>query len=146
MEETVKGAGAILIAGGHVAVLLNRMRLFGIDKLLHDRRVIAWSGGAMALCQNIVLYHDHAPEGRRKPEVLGAGLEKVPGIVALPGAAQRLEREDRHWLALYARRFSPSKCITLNPGVLLQFDDGRLTRADEATRISLRGRMKQVRA
>ncbi|MEL7450384.1 MAG: hypothetical protein AAFN78_14310 [Pseudomonadota bacterium] len=146
VEEAVRGAGAILIAGGHVAVLLNRMRLFGVDDLLQGRRIIAWSGGAMALSQSVVLYHDRAPEGRRKPEVLGAGLGQVPGIVALPGAAQRLEREDRHWLALYARRFSPSKCITLNPGALLQFDEGRLTRADEATRISLQGRLKQVRA
>ncbi|MEM9057132.1 MAG: Type 1 glutamine amidotransferase-like domain-containing protein [Pseudomonadota bacterium] len=145
VEDIVKSAAAILIAGGHIAVLLNRLRLFGVDSLLRGRRIIAWSAGAMALCQHVVLYHDYAPEGRRKPEVLGNGLGLVSGIVPLSAAAQRLERDDRLWLSLYARRFSPAKCVALSSGALLHYEDGRLLRATDATRISLQGRMKLVR-
>ena len=35
----VRDAGLVLIAGGHVAVLLNRIRLFGLDKLLAKKPV-----------------------------------------------------------------------------------------------------------
>lgn len=145
VENIIQSAAAVLIAGGHVAVLLNRMRLFGVDALLEGRRIIAWSAGAMALGQQVVLYHDYAPEGRRTPEVLGAGLAQVGSLVALPAAKTRLERGDREWLSLYARRFSPAKCVALNRGALLHFEEGRLTRASEATRISIQGTMKQVK-
>ena len=40
---------AVLIAGGHVAVLLNRLKLFDFMSLIGNRTLIAWSAGAMTL-------------------------------------------------------------------------------------------------
>jgi hypothetical protein len=67
-------AAALLIAGGHVAVLVNRLRLLAIDEAARDRCVVAWSAGAMALAERIVLFHDHPPQGPNDPEVLEHGL------------------------------------------------------------------------
>ncbi len=88
----------MLIAGGHVAVLLNRMRLFRLGEELAKKPLIAWSAGAMALSERIVLFHHHAPQGRRDAELLDAGLGIVPA--AHPAAAcqnpARLEQPPAH--------------------------------------------------
>ena len=55
LEQAVAACDALLIAGGHVAVLMNRMRLFGMKELLRDRAIIAWSAGAMVLGERIVV-------------------------------------------------------------------------------------------
>ena len=38
-------AGALLVAGGHVAVLLNRLRVFDIGALARGKPIVAWSAG-----------------------------------------------------------------------------------------------------
>src|SRR5437764_598914 len=75
----IRRTSALAIAGGHVAVLLNRLRLFGILALAEGRTIIAWSAGAMAVSDRIVLFHDSPPQGPGNPEVLGAGLGLFPG-------------------------------------------------------------------
>jgi len=42
----LEGAAALVIAGGHVAVLLNRLRLFAVLELAADLPLVAWSAGA----------------------------------------------------------------------------------------------------
>jgi peptidase E len=54
---------AVLIAGGHIAVLLNRLRLFDLSAVLRERPVFGWSAGAMVLTSRIVLFHDSPPRG-----------------------------------------------------------------------------------
>src|SRR5690606_41913723 len=61
----------VVITGGNVAILINRLRLFGLGNMLKAKNVVAWSAGAMALCDRIVLFHDNPPQGRRNPEVFG---------------------------------------------------------------------------
>ncbi|MEJ2540864.1 MAG: hypothetical protein P8188_12980, partial [Gemmatimonadota bacterium] len=56
ITEELDGVGAVLIAGGHVPVLLNRLRLFGVDQLMGGRSVVASAGGAMALSDRVVLF------------------------------------------------------------------------------------------
>ena len=53
--------GALAIAGGHVGVLLRCLKLFGVSPPA-ELPVVAWSAGAMALTDRVVLYNDH---GRR---------------------------------------------------------------------------------
>ena len=77
VHQLVEKAGVVVIAGGHVAVLLNRIRLFGLDHLLAHKPVIAWSAGAMAMTERIVLFHHAAPHGKRDSELLDAGLEDL---------------------------------------------------------------------
>ena len=39
----------LIITGGNLPVLLNRLRLFGLPRLLAGRTVVGWSAGAMVL-------------------------------------------------------------------------------------------------
>ena len=79
IDRQIGRVEALAIAGGHVAVLLNRLRLFGLAERLGGRALFAWSAGAMAACERIVLFHDSPPQGQGVPEVLesGLGLELV---------------------------------------------------------------------
>jgi peptidase E len=127
--QRVEQAGLVLITGGHVAVLLNRIRLFRLAGLLAQKPVIAWSAGAMVLGERIVLFHDNAPQGRRNAEVLDAGLGIVKGLIPLPHAKSRLDWSSRSRMALFARRFAPSRCCTLDFGSMIRIEDGRVTTA-----------------
>ncbi len=125
--EQVRQAGLVLIAGGHVAVLLNRIRLFRLGELLHDKPIVAWSAGAMVLGERIVLFHDNAPQGKRSAEVLDAGLGVVKQLIPLPHAKTRLDWSRHTRMALFARRFAPSRCFTLDFGSLVRLEDDRVT-------------------
>lgn len=122
LEARLEPAAAVLIAGGHVAVLLNRLRLFGAASWLARRPVVAWSAGAMTLTERVVLFHDRPPQGPGDPEVLDAGLGLVGGIVALPDAAHRLDLADRERVGALAARFAPARCRTLDDGALMTAD------------------------
>jgi len=108
----LKDCAAVFIAGGHVALLLNRLQIFGLDELIGDRPVFAWSAGAMALADRIVLFHDDPPEGRVAREVLDAGLGRAPGVVVLPEPERRLKLEVKDRIGLLSRRFAPARCLT----------------------------------
>lgn len=117
---TLERCGAVLIAGGHVAVLLNRLRLFAAGAWLKGRPLVAWSAGAMVLCDRVVLFHDRPPQGAGDPEVLDAGLGIAPGVVVLPDAGHRLDLADRERVSQFAARFAPARCLTLDPGAMLR--------------------------
>jgi hypothetical protein len=138
IQKLLRDAGALLIAGGHIAVLLHRMRLFDVTGLYGDRPVVAWSAGAMALCERIVLFHDSPPQGSSDPEVMEAGLALVPDFVALPHAKHRLATADALRMRLLAQRFQPACCALLDKRS--RFDwDGRSWRAHAGSRQLLPG-------
>ena len=132
LGRLLERTGALCIAGGHVAVLLGRLRLFDLPSLLADRPVIAWSAGAMAVTERVVLFHDSPPQGPGNAEVLDAGLGLAPGVVALPHARRRLRLDDPVRVALLARRFSPATCVALDPRARLDWD-GRTWSAGPGT-------------
>ena len=109
----VNDCAAIAIAGGHVATLVNRLFLFGLDKLVGERIVFAWSGGAMAISDRVVLFHDDPPQGPGASEVLDHGLGLVPGAVVLPQPEQRLRLDRKHCVQSMVRRFAPAICLAL---------------------------------
>ena len=115
--EILDRSAVVAIAGGHVAVLLNRLRLFGFADLLRHRPVFAWSAGAMALAERIVLFHDSPPQGAGNPEVLDVGLGLYRGLLPLPHARARLRLTDPVRVALFARRFEPDMCVPLDEGM-----------------------------
>lgn len=114
INEIINKSSALTIAGGHVAVLVNRMRLFGIKEHLHSLPVFAWSAGAMSLADRIVLFHDSPPQGAGNAEVLDVGLGHYRGLVPLPNARQRLRLQDPVRVSLFARRFAPDLCVPLD--------------------------------
>jgi peptidase E len=146
VHELLENAGLILIAGGHVAVLLNRIRLFRLGALLKRKTVIAWSAGAMVLCERIVLFHDDAPQGKRNAEVLDKGLGLVSSLIPLPHARSRLDWSSRTRMALFSRRFAPALCATLDNGSRIEVNNGRIGAAQSSSVITRTGRKKGLKA
>lgn len=140
----IADSGAVLIAGGHVEILLNRLRLFDIGAFLADRNVVAWSAGAMALADRVVLFHDHPPQGGGIAEVADRGLGVFPGVVPLPHAGQRLRLNDPQRMSLFARRFAPEQCITLDHGASLMWRGHELAECAAAFRLTRQGSLRPV--
>lgn len=113
IADIIDDCEAIAIAGGHVASLLNRLRLFGIAELSRGKTVFAWCAGAMAISERVVLFHDSPPQGPGAAEVLDAGLGFVGEVVVLPQPEFRLKLGDRQRLKVMARRFAPAICIAM---------------------------------
>lgn len=124
VHALVRDSEAVLIAGGHIAVLLNRLRLFGLTPLLARMPVFGWSAGAMLLTDRIVLFHDSPPQGKGHAEVFEAGLGLVPGVVVLPAARHRLRLGDPARIRLMAQRLSPSLCVPLDEDQGFTWDAG----------------------
>lgn len=114
VAAALEGCSVLAIAGGHVRVLLWTLELFEPLADLGRRPVLAWSAGAMALTDRVVLFHDSPPQGRGNPEVLAPGLGHCKGLVLLPHARHRLKLDDPVRVALLARRFAPALCIALD--------------------------------
>lgn len=127
LHELTDGLEAIVIEGGHVAVLINRLRLFGVRDMLADKTVIACSGGAMVLGSRLVLFHDSPPQGHGHPEVQESGLALYPDMVALPLARTRLRLDDAPRMAQFAHRFAPSACVPLAPRSWVEWSSGAWT-------------------
>jgi len=142
LHRQVEQAGLVLIAGGHVAVLLNRIRLFRLGELLAQKPVIAWSAGAMSMSDRIVLFHQKAPQGKSDAEVLDAGLGIVRQRVLLPHARTRLDWNNRKRLALFSRRFAPASCCTLDNGSMIRLQDNRVVSATGSSVLTRTGRSK----
>jgi hypothetical protein len=123
----VADCSAIAIAGGHVATLINRMALFGIGSLAGGRTIFAWSGGAMAISDRVVLFHDDPPQGPGASEVLDAGLGLCPGVVVFPEPEKRLRLDQKDRVAGLARRFAPAFCLTLPARSRITWRAGRFT-------------------
>jgi hypothetical protein len=119
-------AAALVMTGGHVGVLADVLHLFNVAAALGagNPPVIAWSAGAMALAERIVLFHDRSPQGPGHPEVYGSGLSLVRGAVPLPHARTRLLLADTPRMAVFARRFAPARCILLDTGTRVDTDGG----------------------
>ena len=146
VQEKLRNAGLVIIAGGHVAVLLNRIRLFRLQEILATKPMIAWSAGAMVLAERIVLFHDDAPQGRRDVEVLDAGLGIIKKLIPLPHAKSRLDWSSQNRMALFSRRFSPAWCCTLDSGSSILIRDQKIVAASGSSVMTRSGRKKQLRA
>jgi hypothetical protein len=114
-------AAALVLAGGHVGVLADVLHLFNVAAALRSP-VIAWSAGAMALTDRIVLFNDRAPQGPGHPEVYGSGLSLLRSLVLLPHARAKLLLDDASRMAIFARRLAPARCILLETGTRIDTD------------------------
>lgn len=135
LVEILGRCQGIAIAGGHVASLLNRMRLFGLRDLIEDQTVFAWSGGGMVVSERLVLFHDSPPQGRGASEVLDEGLGLVPDIVMLPHPETRLRLEDPERVSLLASRFDPAWSLAFPAGAHVIVRDGQVIGSSAVTRL-----------
>ena len=127
LASMIEPTEALIIAGGHVAVLLNRLMMFDVLGLSADRPVIAWSAGAMVLTERVVLFHDHPPYGPPIAEVLDTALGAARGLVVLPHPRLRLRLDDTERVAMLARRFAPSVCVAMDHGARITLEGGAVT-------------------
>lgn len=114
IDADLQACVAVAVAGGHVAVLLNRLRLFGLQPLLRRKPIVAWSAGAMALSDRVILFHDSPPQGAGDAETMDVGLGLATDIVPLPHARHRLQLDDPVRVSRMARRFGPAWCVPLD--------------------------------
>jgi peptidase E len=144
IDAILKHCSAVAIAGGHVAVLYNRMRLFDLRARLLARPtvpIMAWSAGAMVVSDRIVLFHDSPPQGRGNAEMLGAGLGLFPGVVVLPHASRRLMLHNHARISVFARRFASAVCVALDDRCWLRFDGARWSSGPETYQLCSDGEL-----
>ena len=125
IQELLSGTGLVAIAGGHVAVLLNRLRLFGMEELLGDKVLVAWGGGAMVTSERVMLFHESPPQGEGISELLEPGLAFHRGILPMPSPRHRLRLGEAWRVAWMARRHAPYKLIALDNNAHVFFDGAR---------------------
>ncbi|MEM7453328.1 MAG: hypothetical protein AAF456_03125 [Planctomycetota bacterium] len=136
----LSGVSAILISGGHVAIILNRLKIFGILEMNPQLPVIAWSGGAMALSAEVIFFHDSPPQGAGNAEVLRAGMGLFGDVLPLPSARTRLKLDDRARVELFARRFDRYKCVVFDPAtILIRSGDGWVTEEAPVEQLGIEG-------
>ena len=123
VADLLGSAAALVVAGGHVGVLAEVLHLFNVGAALQSA-VIAWSAGAMALADRIVLFGDRSAHGPGHPEVYGSGLSVVRDVVLLPHAKARLLLDDAPRMAVFAQRFGPARCVLLEAGTRVELSDG----------------------
>lgn len=139
LRAQIEPTDAVVIAGGHVAVLLNRLRLFGIAELAGPRPIIAWSAGAMALTDRVVLFHEDPPHGQAISEVLERGLGLAHDVVVLPEPRLRLHLDDKTRVGELAERYAPAICVALDHGAQIYVEDGACVRGVGAQRLDVDG-------
>ncbi len=120
MQEVLANCDTVMIAGGHVGVLQNRLMFYAFRDLLADKHVIAWSGGAMCLTERVLLYHDHTTLGAGLAEYLDTGLGVIRNVVFLPHARERLDLGHTDNVRILARRLLPARAVTLQNGAVLR--------------------------
>jgi hypothetical protein len=129
LSELIERTHAVVVAGGHVASLLYRMKLFDIAGLVGARPWVAAAAGAMVLTERIYVYHDFPPHGTGVAELLDAGLGLVRNLVVLPDPRHRLKLDDRAGISRFVRRVAPADCVAIDPGARVFVEGGRAVRA-----------------
>jgi hypothetical protein len=120
VAEILDSSSVLAIAGGHVGVLMECLEAFGVAARLSAPGrppLVAWSAGAMALSEVIVLFADRAPQGNGHPEIYRAGLGVVRRLVPLPHARRRLLLSDKARVCALAGRFPGFTCAILDDAV-----------------------------
>ena len=142
LRTDLSGVEALVIAGGHVASLRNRIALFDVLGLAADKPVFAWSAGAMVLTDRIVLFHDYPPYGSDIAQVLDAGFGLAKGIVVLPDPKRRVNMDAHAGIQRLARRMAPATCVAMDHGSSLVYERGKLSRAS-ADRLTTTGEVER---
>jgi hypothetical protein len=142
VADLLHTVGAVVVTGGHVDVLLTVLTVFDVAAVVRSP-LIAWSAGAIALTERVVLFHDRAPQGPGNAEIYGRGMSVVRGIVALPHARARLLLDDVDRMSVFARRCAPARCLLLESGARIDTDhDG--TCPPEARILGVDGRPQTI--
>lgn len=140
--ERVHRCEALLIAGGHVGVLLNRLSLSRLLKHLAVP-VIAWSGGAMAMGDRLVFYHQFIPHATGDAELSRHGMKWFHSLLPFPRADERIKLDSQIEVALLARRFQPDVCLALDHDSVLEWSSSELIRSERVRQLGTDGTVSE---
>lgn len=123
LRRRILSANSILIFGGRVSVLLNRLWFFR----LHDAlREALWRGtnfygvsaGSVVLAEKVILYDDFwgddGEKARKEFEFFDNGLGLVTRVTLFPHCMDRIQTDSPDNLAYLAHRFASDVCVGLN--------------------------------
>ena len=119
VAELLRDAAVLAVAGGHVGILLRCLRLFAVVPS-PELPVVAWSAGAMAMTERVVLYNDRGAQGVQGAEVWDRGVGRVADVVAMPHARRRLRLDDAIHAKVLVQRFAPATCLLLDDGTQVE--------------------------
>ena len=123
LRDRILSANSIVIFGGHMPVLLNRLRFFRLDDVFHEAlnrgtNFYTISAGSMSLAEKVIVYDDfHTDEyGRRQKEFefFDKGLGLVTKVQLFPHCMDRIQTDDEDNLSYLAHRFASGPCVGLN--------------------------------
>ncbi|MBK7583854.1 MAG: hypothetical protein IPI67_27130 [Myxococcales bacterium] len=129
IKKLVDDSEAVVVMGGHVASLLNRMKLFDLTGIARKKRWFAAAAGAMVLTERIYLFHDFPPHGTGIAEALDWGFGLVRDLVVLPDPKHRIRTDDAPGIARFVQRIAPATCAALDEGARVFSENGRVTGA-----------------
>ena len=124
MARRIRESATIVIYGGHLPVLINRLHFFDLapvfeEALGNGTTIVARSAGTMVLGDRIVVYHDDHVDRHHTFELLGRGMGLVSRVLVLPRHVQRIRQDSCDHLAFLARRFGQRVCVGLEDKSLL---------------------------
>ena len=123
LRRRILSANTILIFGGRVSVLLNRLWFFRLHDVLQEAlcrgtNFCSVSAGSVVLAQKVILYDDfwgdRAARPRKEFEFFDNGLGLVKPVTLFPHCMDRIQTDDPDNLAYLARRFAAGVCVGLN--------------------------------
>lgn len=129
IADAIAAAKAVVVTGGHIASLLNRMKLFGVVQMAAGLPWIAAAGGAMVLTERIYLFHDFPPHGTGIAEAFDVGFGLVKDVVVLPDPMRRINLDDKQGIARFVQRIAPATCVAMDNGARVWAKGGRVVRA-----------------
>ena len=129
LREIIDRVSSIVVMGGHVVSLLNRMKLFDVMGLVTTQRWFAAAAGAMVLMERIYSFHDFPPHGTGIAEVLDSGFGLVRDLVVLPDPKHRLDVSDESGIARFVQRIAPATCVAMDAGARIHCEAGSVVRA-----------------
>lgn len=144
IHSKLASVDTVIITGGNLLVLLNRLRLFNLGDVLADKHIVAWSAGAMLLGERVVLFHERMPQGLRDAELIDRGLALLPNVLVMPDATNRLRTGNTLRMSALSRRFAPATCCLLDNPSMALFRSGELVRTQAARYPTLNGGLKMM--
>lgn len=122
IRAVIESSAGLVITGGHVGVLLRLLHVFDLASMIISP-VIAWSAGAMALSERVVLFGEQAAQRPREVEVYAEGLGVFGHGICFPHVRRRLRLDDHDQIALLTARLAPRPGLVLDDGVRLDLVD-----------------------
>ena len=122
IRALIESSAGLVITGGHVGVLLHLLHVFDLASMIISP-LIAWSAGAMALSERVVLFGEQAAQRPREVEVYAEGLGVFGHGICFPHVRRRLRLDDHDQIALLAARLAPRPGLVLDDGVRLDLVD-----------------------